>query len=81
MPETSPRRRRPATGDVVSDELFEALDGVLGRCPDCAEPRILVPVDETSLEWCCRECGAAFVHAQQWTAPTGRRTSSTTRVA
>ena len=57
-------------------ELVEVLHGIRGVCPDCADSRVLVPVDEDELEWCCVECGAGFVSWQRWTAPTGSRAPS-----
>ena len=40
------------------------LSGLLGSrtgpCPDCADERLLLPVDEVGWEWACADCGAAF---------------------
>lgn len=37
------------------------LRGVMGRCPDCAGERILLPVDDDGLEFCCTDCDAAVL--------------------
>lgn len=52
------------------------LDSRTGTCPDCADERYLMPVDDDQLEWCCVECGAAFVTGQSWTAPASPRAPS-----
>lgn len=53
------------------------LSGVTGTCPDCRDERFLLPVDEDQLEWCCLDCGAAFVTwAAHWTAPAGAQPPS-----
>jgi hypothetical protein len=57
------------------DEMV-MLSGVTGTCPDCADERFLLPVDEDQLEWCCLDCGAAFVTWARWTAPAAARTPS-----
>lgn len=67
-----PRRTKPTLGR----ELDEALHGVRGFCADCCEQQVLVPLDQDELEWCCVQCGAAFVSWQRWTAPAGSRTPS-----
>jgi hypothetical protein len=50
-------------------EEIVMLRGLTGTCPDCTDERILLPVDEDELEWCCVDCGAAFVTWHRWTAP------------
>lgn len=45
------------------------LDSRPGTCPDCADERYLMPVDDDLLEWCCVDCGAAFLTGHSWTAP------------
>ena len=37
------------------------LRGVIGRCPDCAGERILLPVDDDGFEFCCTDCDAAVL--------------------
>lgn len=37
------------------------LTGVTGACPDCADERILVAVDEHGSEFCCTDCDAAVL--------------------
>jgi hypothetical protein len=64
------------TRSTLRRELEEALHGVHGFCADCSEQRVLVPIDQDSLEWCCVRCGAAFVSWQRWTAPAGSRAPS-----
>lgn len=49
--------------------LEAMLSSRRGTCPDCAEERQLLPVDEDGLELCCLECGAAFGSWQRWTVP------------
>jgi hypothetical protein len=49
--------------------LRELLSSRVGPCPDCDDERVLLPVDDDQLEWCCVDCGAAFVTWQRWTAP------------
>jgi len=51
------------------------LEAVKGVCPDCADERFLVPVDDDELEVCCIECGAAFVTWHRWTAPASQAPS------
>jgi hypothetical protein len=52
------------------------LHSVAGTCPDCADERFLLPVDDEELEWCCVECGAALFTGHSRTAPASRRTPS-----
>jgi hypothetical protein len=42
------------------DEVL-MLRGVAGHCPDCAEERILLPVDDDCFEFCCTDCDAAVL--------------------
>ncbi len=51
------------------------LRGLTGECPDCGDERFLLPVDDDELEWCCVDCGAAFVTWHRWTAPASRAPS------
>ncbi len=40
------------------------LSGVLRVCPDCADERIFMPIDECDgegCEFCCTSCGAALL--------------------
>ena len=37
------------------------LWGVTGRCPDCDDERIMLPVDEDGFEFCCTDCDAAVL--------------------
>jgi hypothetical protein len=37
------------------------LRGVAGRCPDCDDERILLPVDDDCFEFCCSDCDAAVL--------------------
>ena len=57
-------------------KLRGLLDSRTGTCPDCADERFLLPVDDDQLEWCCVDCGAAFVTWQHWTAPASSQTPS-----
>lgn len=57
------------------DEIL-MLHGVTGTCPDCRDERLLLPVDDDQLEWCCLDCGAAFVSWRVAPAPTGAQTPS-----
>jgi hypothetical protein len=42
------------------DEVL-MLRGVTGRCPDCVDERILLPVDDDGFEFCCTDCDAAVL--------------------
>jgi hypothetical protein len=42
------------------DEVL-MLRGVAGRCPDCDDERILLPVDDGGLAFCCTDCDAAVL--------------------
>ena len=35
--------------------------GIRGFCPDCADDRILLPVDDAAYEFCCTGCDAAVL--------------------
>ena len=37
------------------------LRGVVARCPDCADERIMLPVDDDGFEVCCSDCDAAVL--------------------
>lgn len=37
------------------------LRGITGRCPDCGDERILLPVDDDCFEFCCTDCDAAVL--------------------
>jgi hypothetical protein len=42
------------------DEIL-MLRGVAGRCPDCGDERVLLPVDDDGYEFCCTDCDAAVL--------------------
>ncbi len=37
------------------------LRGLVGRCPECHDERILLPVDDAGFELCCTDCDAAVM--------------------
>jgi len=42
------------------DEML-MLRGIAGRCPDCGDERILLPIDDDDFEFCCTDCNAAVM--------------------
>ena len=37
------------------------LRGLVARCPDCGDERIMLPADENGFELCCTDCDAAVL--------------------